>query len=188
MAKHVQPGPMRSRGFTVTELLVVVIIVAILAVVAVPSIRSSDPHKLDYAATRVADAIRIARAEAIRTGDVWGARVNQNNQRVRVRRYDRSNGDPFETLYHPVDRQPLDFDFDTFPMTAGVRVTNATDAFDYPGLGDRKQVLFDGQGVPFWVESGGQVYRLGSGSVELSLDGQQRFVQVEPITGRVTVQ
>ena len=179
-----------ERGFTVIELLVVVIIVAIIATVAIPQLSSTDPAKLDLAATKVAEAIRIARSESMRTGNVYGVTVSQVSQRVRVRRYDLST-DPVsgaETLYHPVDKQLLDFDFDEYAPTAGVRITNTQDVFNYSGTGRRRTVLFDAQGVPMWiVASGPSTHAMNTSAVEISLGSQQQTVEVAAYTGRVTI-
>ena len=191
MAMHEQMASLRNRGFTLTELLVVVIILATLAVVAVPQLRSTDPYKLDLAATRLAEAIRLARSQSMRSGDVYGVTIDHVTQRVQVQRYDTTT-DPVsavETLYHPVDRQLLDFDFDTLAMTSGVQITNSQDIFDYSGTGRRRTVLFDNQGTPIWIlASGPTTHALAAGIVELSLDGQQQTVEIAPYTGRVTIQ
>lgn len=181
----------RPRGFTLTELLVVVIILGVVAAVVTPGLRSADPQKADLAATYVAEAIRFARSESMRTGEVYGVTISQDSQQVRVRRYDITADPvkPLETLYHPVDKQLLDFDFDTLSSTAGARISNTQDVFNYSGLGRRRTVLFDLQGTPIWiVGSGPKTWALTTGSVELSLDGYQTSVQVAPYTGRVTIQ
>lgn len=179
------------RGATITELLVVVIILGLLAAVAAPGLRSADPAKLDLAATRVAEAIRYARSESMRTGLVHGVTIRHNNQQVLVRSYDLTT-DPvsaIDTLHHPVTRQPLDFDFDIERPTQGVQITNSQNIFDYAGLGRRRTVLFNADGVPMWiVTSGPDTYNLATGIIELSLGNLQRTVNVAPYTGRVTIQ
>ena len=180
-----------NRGFTITELLVIVIIVGLLAVVATPAIRSGDPAKLDLAATQVAEAIRLARSESMRTGDAYGITISHVSQRVRVRRYDLSEdpAEPKETMYHPVNKQPLDFDFDTQQVTQGVRITNTQDVFSYSGTGKRRTVLFDRYGQPTWVmDEGAKTHRLTQAVVELTLNGVTRNVQLAPVSGRVTIQ
>lgn len=191
MAIDVNSCNVRVRGFTVTELLVVVIILGVLAAVVTPGLRSGDPEKVELAAAYVAEAIRLARSESMRTGDVYGVTISQATQRVRVRRYDSTADpvDPLETLYHPVSKQLLDFDFDTLAGTAGARITNTQDIFNYSGLGRRRTVLFDLQGMPIWiVGSGPTTWAMSNGAVDLALDGYQRTVVVAPYTGRVTVQ
>jgi type II secretion system protein H len=191
MAKHQQLPVVCQRGFTVTELLVVVIILGVIAAVVTPGLRSGDPEKLELAATYVAEAIRIARSEAMRTGQVYGVTISQATQQVQVRRYDITADpvDPLETLYHPVSKQPLDFDFDTLAATSGARITNAQDVFDYAGLGRRRTVLFDAQGVPMWiVGSGPTTWAMTGGDVGLTLDNHKKIVSLAPYTGRVTIQ
>jgi len=188
---HRQITAVCNHGFTITELLVVVVIIGLLAVVATPALRSSDPHKLDLAATKVAEAIRLARSESMRTGEVYGITISQASQQVRVRRYDITADpvNPLETLYHPVDKQLLDFDFDELATTQGVRINNTQDVFDYPDAGRRRTVLFDRQGVPVWILAGGSTIEpLTQGIVELSLDASKQAVQIAPFTGRVTIQ
>ncbi len=181
---------MRCKGYSATELLVVVIIVGIIAAASVPRFSASDSYKLDLAATRVAEAIRFARSESMRTGRVHGITISQTTQRVRVREYDVSTDpvSPTVTARHPLSKQPYDFDFDEEPTTLGVLITNTQDVFDYNGLGRRRTVLFDVNGVPMWmVASGPATYNLSLGAVALSMGAAQRNVGVAPYTGRVSI-
>lgn len=182
---------MRSQGYSATELLVVTIIIGIIAAAAVPKFSASDLYKLDLAATRVAEAIRFARSESMRTGLVHGVTISQTSQQVTVSEYDLTSDpvSPTVTLRHPLTKQLYDFDFDNDPTTLGVLISNGTDVFDYTGLGLRKTLLFNANGVPVWVEAAGPTtYNLTTGTVELSTGGVQRDVQVAPYTGRVTIQ
>ncbi|MGI9341408.1 MAG: pilus assembly FimT family protein [Gammaproteobacteria bacterium] len=190
MAIEVHRPSIRHRGFTVTELLVVVIILGVLAAVVTPGIRSGDPEKLELAAVHVAEAIRLARSEAMRTGEVYGITISQATQQVRVRRYDITADpvDPLETMYHPVSKQLLDFDFDTLAVTSGARIMNAQDVFGYSTLGRRRTVLFSAQGVPMWiVGSGPTTWALTDGDIGLALDSHKKIVSLAPYTGRVTI-
>lgn len=181
---------LRSQGITLLELLVVVSILGVVAVVAIPGFRSGDSQRLDLAAQDVAEAIRYARSESLRTGEIHGIQISQNTQRVVVYKADLTTTPVSQdyTLYHPVSRQKFDFDVDTRPMIAGVNITNAQDPFLY-ATGRRKNLLFDTQGVPIWiVNSTSTTYVLQDGMVQLSYGSGNRTVQVAPITGRVTVQ
>ena len=93
----------RQRGFTLLELTLVSAILGVIAVAALPNLASSDPSRLDLAALQVADAMRYARSEAIRTGVPHGFRQEISQKRIRVMRPDMA--DTPATLvydvYHP---------------------------------------------------------------------------------------
>ena len=179
------------RGYTLTELLVVVIIIGLVATVAMPSGSSGDAVKLDLAAAEVANALRFARSEALRTGEGHGLTVSQDTQKVTIKKYDLTTA-PISALYtltHPISKHPYDFNVNTAPGTNGVIISNSQDVFNYTGLGRRRSLIFDGNGTPKWiVGSGPTTYLLSDGSIELSYGEQQRLVLVAPITGRVTIQ
>ncbi|HPV33202.1 MAG TPA: prepilin-type N-terminal cleavage/methylation domain-containing protein, partial [Methylotenera sp.] len=54
-------------GFTLVEMLVVVIIIGIIATVTIPLLSSNDPQKLNVAAEETANVLRLAISEAKRT-------------------------------------------------------------------------------------------------------------------------
>lgn len=191
MAMHVQIATIRSRGFTITELLVVVIIIGLLAVVATPALRSSDPAKLDLAATRLAEALRFARSEAMRTGQVHSVQVRHNDEAFAAEKTDLSAepaGAEF-ILRHPVTKQLYELDLDTWPPVAGVLIINPLKAFHYQGLGRRQRLMFDAQGLPIYIKPiAGETYHLTAGEIRLRVGDRQVGVTVEPYTGRVTIQ
>jgi hypothetical protein len=162
----------------------------VVAVAAIPDLRSGDPIRLDLAAEEVAEAIRFARSESMRTGEIHGVQISQNTQRVVVYKADLSTSPVGKAsiLYHPVARQPFDYDLDNRPLTDGVRIINTQDPFLY-ATGRRKNLLFDASGVPIWiVNATSSTYVLEDGVVQLGYGRGGRSVRVAPITGRVTVQ
>jgi len=180
-----------SRGYTLLELTVVVSIVAVLAAVALPSFSPAEAEKLELAAMHVAEALRHARSESLRTGNVHGLTISQVTQIVTVQEYDVSTApiSALATLIHPIDKQPYEFSVETTPSTAGVRIVNSQDVFNYTGLGRRTSLLFDAGGTPIWIVGGGPTtYLLNDAAVELGLGAQQRLVRVAPYTGRVTIE
>ncbi|MGI9234038.1 MAG: pilus assembly FimT family protein [Woeseiaceae bacterium] len=180
-----------ERGYTLLELVIVVAILGIIAAIAVPSMSSNSNAKLRLAAENVANAIRFARSEALRTGDGHGLTISQVTQEVTVKKYDLTTAPISElyTLTHPIDKQPYDFNVNTRATTQGVTISNTQDVFNYTGLGGRRSLIFDANGTPKWiVGSGPTTYLLSDGNIELSYGNQQRVVSVAPITGRVTVQ
>lgn len=179
-----------EHGFSFVELLIVVTILGIAATVAIPDLSTTNTTTLDLAADKVAQAIRFARSESVRTGDIHGVEISQSTQRVVVYKADLTTT-PVSMdviLYHPVSRKKFDFDVDTSTMTTGVNISNAQDPFLY-ATGRRKNLLFNAAGVPIWiVNATNTTYILQDGLVQLSFGRHNRAVQVAQITGRVTVQ
>ncbi len=59
---------MRTQGFTLAELLVVILLMAALAATAIPQLSSQEPDRLDAATAEVRAALRFARQEALQRG------------------------------------------------------------------------------------------------------------------------
>ena len=179
-----------QHGFSLLELLIVVTILGVAATVAVPDISTTNITTLDLAADKIAQAIRYARSESLRTGEIHGVQISQNTQRIVVYKADLTTTpvSMAAILYHPLSRQPYDFDVDHSTMTSGVTMTNTLDPFLY-AMGRRKNLLFDASGVPIWiVNATSSTYILDDGLVQLSYGRDSRSVRVAQITGRVTVQ
>lgn len=190
-SKKADGSHFRCQGISLAELLVVATILGIIATVALPTFQSSDPHKLDLAATQVAEAIRFAQSEAMRTGEVHRVRVLHATEDIEVDKTDLTTlpASAEYLLRHPVTKQLYDFNLNTAAASAGVEITNTQAAFDYSGLGRRKGLMFDAQGTPmFFFLSSGETHHLAVGQVQLGYGPHQRIVQVDPYTGRVTIQ
>lgn len=179
-----------QNGITLLELLIVVSILGIVAVAAIPNLASTEPYKLSLAAEEIAEAIRFARSESLRTGETHGIQISQNTQRVVVYKADLSTTPVSQAFVvtHPISKKPYDFNINTDRLTANVRISNAADPFSY-ATGTRKNLLFDTAGIPYWiVKSTDSTYPLQDGRVELSDGTRSRVVHVAQLTGRVTVQ
>ena len=69
-----------TRGFTLIELVVVVLIMALLAAIVMPSGSMSDKRKLDTVQVALQDAINHARALAYHKGEPYGVKFHVVNQ------------------------------------------------------------------------------------------------------------
>jgi prepilin-type N-terminal cleavage/methylation domain-containing protein len=180
----------QQAGFSLLELSIVVLILGIMAIVVIPDSAPSNQQKLDLAANQIAQALRFAQGEALRTGEHHGVTISQVTQTITVIKWDLTT-DPVSTElipYHPVNKQSFVFDADTMSLAPGVSIVNSSDIFNYISIGRRRSLIFDPQGIPVWVlGSDDSVYRLLDGIVQLSNGQNQRLIGVEPLTGRVSV-
>ena len=174
---------MRTRGFTLVELLIVVVILAAAALAITRSPAASRTYALDLAAFEVAEALRFARSEALRTAAPHGARLSSADHRVRVYRLDTGSMPPSEEydVVHPVDKKLYAVELDTGPGTRGSEVVAAAFLFE----GDAtpyESVSFDATGAPI---SPVDLALLNAGGVIVRYGGQTRTVTLAPMTGRV---
>jgi prepilin-type N-terminal cleavage/methylation domain-containing protein len=181
----------QQAGFSLLEISVVVLILGTMAIVVIPDSAPSSQQKLDLAANQIAQALRFAQNEALRTGQHHGATISQVTQTITVIKWDLTTAPVSTELvpYHPVNKQSFVFDADTMSIAPGVSIINSSDIFNYTTVGRRRSLIFDPQGVPVWVQgSDDSIHRLLDGVVQLSDGRDQRDIAVAPLTGRVTVQ
>ena len=176
-----------TAGFTLLEVLLATFILGIVALAAIPSFTSGGGEKLDLAASELAAALRFARSEALRTGDLYGVGVLTAQETARVRHI-QTPGDPFNTqpmVTHPIDKRPYVLDLAKLPFATGVQIDQITathsGACTRPGV-----VAFDAGGQPLCGEPTDA--RVTQWEAKLVFDGTERTVSVTPGTGRVTVQ
>ena len=161
-----------------------------MALVVIPDSAPTSQQKLDLVANQIAQALRFARSEALRTGAHHGVTISQVTQTITVKKWDMTTNPVSTELipYHPVNKQSFVFDADGMSLGPGVSITNSSDIFNYLTIGRRRSLIFDPQGVPVWVlGSDDSVYRLLDGIVQLSNGQNQRSIGVAPLTGRVAV-
>ncbi len=162
-------------GFTLIELLIVAVILSFVAMVVAPSFSShQDEQKLALAAQEVADALRHARSEAMRSGEEHHLRFNTSTENFKV--LEKSNG---KVLYHPAGKQPFDVRFDLNRLLEGVDIVSVA------GATGNVDLRFDSSGVPVTVTGEPETV---SPTIVLSYAGQVKTLVVGEGTGRVLVQ
>ncbi len=174
-------------GFSIAELLVVVAVLAIAGLVFSGHGSSVDQSlKLEVGAEEVASALRFARSESMRTGDLHGARIDSTAERILVYRLDTSGPPPtaLYDVYHPVDKKLYDVELSGGTFTRGVSISRAEFRFG----GDPtpyESVAFDATGSPISPRDFGV---MDSGIVDLSYRGMTTSVTLTTPSGRVTIQ
>ena len=179
-------------GYTLIEVVLVALVLGVLASVALPSLSEPDGRqRLELAAQEIADALRFARDESVRTSGVLGVRVDRVAGRLTVFTPDLDALPivPSATLDHPLRRQPWDLVLSASRWTAGVKVSNATGPFDLVGLTPQPAVYFDVRGHPFGLDPAtGTRFRLApSTAIALEHGDGGIQIQLDPIHGRVDV-
>ncbi|KPK40619.1 MAG: hypothetical protein AMJ65_10445 [Phycisphaerae bacterium SG8_4] len=156
--------PAPRRGFTVVEILIVLVIITIAALTVVPMMSSASSVQIRAAASMIAADLEYAKSMAISRGQNYSVRFDQNADSYQVE--DQANN----VIPHPVKKgfdYVVDFGGDT--RLNRVDITGA----NFSGNPD---VEFDSLGSP---DSGGTV-SLQAGSTTMT-------ITVEPITGYVSV-
>lgn len=180
-------------GLSLIELSVVVAIMGIVALVTVPNLSPAKTQQLELAANTVADALRFARSESVRTGQVHGVLIDTDGtesttKEVTVYRVNPDDLTDFSAiLYHPVRKQFHDLQLSNTRLLRGVFITNSPQPFDIQGVGRTKQVHFNAAGDPVYTQ-GTSSFPMLSGEIRLSNGQQTMSIVIAPITGRVTIQ
>lgn len=174
-----------QNGNTYLEVMIVTINLGIVAAVAMPDLSSTDSKKLDVVAKQIADAIVLAKADAIRKKIPHGIYTDTVNDRIRV--YSLPAETAVYNVYHPIDKRIYDIQLKTDPQSRGVDLVSANFSYDN-SLNSSTYLDFNTDGTP--KLTGGIPYRdhmLTSGSIIIAYNQQRRQILIEPMTGRVTV-
>ena len=174
-------------GVSLLEILIVVSILGIVAAVAIPDFSPSTEHKLDLAATEVADAVRFARSEATRTGVPHGVFTQTSQNRIRVFRADTGTtpATPIYDVRHPIDKKLYDIDLDAYPFAGGITFSGASTSFQGT-CNAAAYTIFDATGAPRCSDPITVILR--SADLTLTSGVSTRVVSIHGFTGRVTIQ
>jgi prepilin-type N-terminal cleavage/methylation domain-containing protein len=189
-------------GFSLAELLIVIVILGVVAKVAIPNLSSGDEAKLDVAAGEIIQALRFARSEAIRQGTCIEVNIEPDGtvpvagmptpttataNRVQVTRWSDCGLLPTATtMIHPIDKKDYLYFTGKTPNTAGVS-TRATTLNPQSSL-QPYRIFFYSDGSPRGWGIVGYVgpfpiysyVPLVSGSITLTYGKKARVIAVNP--------
>lgn len=188
------------RGFTLAEMLVVVVILGIVATVAIPMFSSDGSQKLNVAAEETANLLRFAMSEARRSGGY--VLVDGKTTSGQLALYNSNASGELSTspctsaIVDPLTlcaiKDPLTKRTMVLDVTGNAFSTGVTLTPQFKADVDRRQLLIstsaDQQLVLTALDSSSKYVSLRAGSgVELSYGGQSVTVSINKDTGLVTI-
>ena len=155
-------------GFTIIEILIVVVILAVVAMTAIPMISSAASIQVRSAASMIAADLEYAKSLAISKGASFSVVFDTVTDSYKIVKI--VDGE-VETISHPVKKG---FDYVVDLQDEGLERVEISSA----DFGGDCQVRFDYLGSPSPYNGGDVVVRAAGDTVTIS---------VEPVTGYVTV-
>ena len=154
----------RNRGFTLIELVAVIVIIAIAAMLAIPMFSSAAGIQIRAAADMMAADIEYAKSMAISRQKTYTVIFDESAESYRIQ-------DESGIISHPVTHKDYVVNFKTDSRVNNVNIVDADFA-------SSEQVSFNYLGSPD-PDNGG--------SVTLSADAETIMVTVEAVTGYVSI-
>ncbi len=179
-----------EKGVTLADTMIVVAIISVFAVIVAPSFSSSSKYELDFAVREISAAIRFARSEALRTGDVYGVDINQTTNQLTIYKADLSAIPVAQEFvaYHPINKDLYDYNLSNDFNLSDINISNLNDPFLYTDSLRRKSLLFTAHGSPVWIDSNsGAIHQLQNGVIQVNAKSHSQSINIEPFNGRVTI-
>lgn len=164
----------RGGGFTLIEILLVVVIIAIAAMIAVPMMGSMDSVQIRSAANMIAADLEYAKSMAISRQENYSVVFNPAGDCYEVHDH---NG---IIIKHPVTKLDYKVDFSSDSRLDKVVIDDAD--FDPDSS---NTITFDYLGSPY--SGSGTSNPLNSGTISIKAGDFTMTVSVEPITGFISI-
>lgn len=170
----------RQHGFTLIEILVVVVILGIASAVILPSISSRDDLKVAAAARIVMSDLIYAQNRAITTGQLCYIQFDKTNGKYTLM----SGMSPAVTLEHPINHTNYVQTFGSSGSPGLTYITLTDASFD-----GKLTLAFDELGSPRAYDAGaGTSAAMSSGTVKLTCGQNSLSITIEPYTGEISIQ
>jgi prepilin-type N-terminal cleavage/methylation domain-containing protein len=165
----------RRGGFTLIEILLVVVIIAIAATIAIPMIGSTSGMQIQSAANMIAADLEYAKSMAISRQKNYSVVFNPAGDYYEV--HD-SNG---IIIKNPVTKLDYKVDFRNDSRLNKVVIENAT----FDPSSDPPTITFDYLGSPY--SGSGTSNPLNSGTISIKAGDFTMTISVEPVTGFLSI-
>jgi prepilin-type N-terminal cleavage/methylation domain-containing protein len=167
-------------GFTLVELMIVLVIIGIAAAIVVPMASSAGSLQIRAAANIVASDLEYAKSLSISRGQRYAVIFNATGASYQIEDLSKPVGDPGRIVDHPVKKGfKYLVSFKADGRLGQVQITSVS--FD-----GRPAVSFDSLGSPYsGTESSATA--LNSGEIRLEAAGARKVITVEPVTGYIAV-
>lgn len=169
---EIKQGVLVAEGFTMIEVIVVVVIISIAAVMAVPMFSGAASMQLRSAANIVASDLEYAKSLSIATQQRYEVKFDASAESYRI--VDQAGN----VIGHPV-KKGFDYAVD---FTADQRLNKVS--IELVDFDTTDSVEFDYLGSPI----NGSGNPLNSGSIQLEAGGETMTISVAAVTGFVSIQ
>jgi prepilin-type N-terminal cleavage/methylation domain-containing protein len=162
-----------GRGFTLVEVIIVVVILSIAAMMAIPMMSSAGSVQIRSAADVIAADLEYAKSMAISRQRMYSVVFDTSSESYWIQ------DDTGTVIKHPV-KKGFDYviDFKNDNRMKKVDIFNV----DFDG-DSTKTIKFDYLGSPY----NGSGSSLNSGKITLQADGSTVIITVEPVTGFISI-
>lgn len=178
-------------GMTLIDVIIAVAIMSLVAVIAIPSFNSNQKYRLELAVNEVVHAIRFARSESMRTGDIYGVDIDRSNTQITIYKANITTnpvGQEF-IAYHPINKDLYDYNLANDFNLPDIAVDNPVAIFLFADTQRRDSLLFDKNGTPVWFNVGSNATtQLSEAAISLSLAGLKQSIVIQPYNGRILIQ
>jgi len=172
-------------GFSLLEMLVVVVILGVVATVALPLLGANDPQKLNVAAEETANTLRFAISEAKRTNGYVLIDGKPTAGRLKLY-YSTSSANLTSAIADPLTKRSTDLNVANSAFSQGVTLTPQFKA----GGSARTQLLIAPNVTQMWGFDGigvNQGTLQANSGILLTLGSQSILVSINETTGLVTL-
>ena len=160
-----QKSKLEKNGFTLIEIIIVVVILSIAALLAIPMLGNSGDIQVRAAGDMIAADLEYAKGMAVSRQKPYTVVFSDSAESYSIKD---ANG---TVIKHPVNGKPYSVNFTTDSRISQVNISSLVD------FGGTSQVEFDSVGKP--VNGGGKIFLAGGGkTVTVSVDAVTGYISV----------